>query len=185
LPIELKSFDAKNEANNVSLAWTTSMEENNDFFTLERSFDGKEFETVTKIDGAGGSAEEVSYTFSDENVTRVATSNTVYYRLAQTDFDGAFTYSDVISVNLKNRNELDVTNVALAGNELSVNFVSPTDGDTEISVYDLTGRMIATNTEVATEGYNTTNLSLNTNQTGIFVVRITNGQTQTVRKIFK
>lgn len=185
LPIELKSFDAKNSENNVNLGWVTSMEENNDFFTLERSFDGKEFVTVTKIDGAGTSEEEITYDFLDENVTRIATSNTAYYRLKQTDFDGAFSYSDVISVNLKNRSDLEVTNVAIIGNELSVNFVAPNEGTTEISVYDLTGRMIATNTEVATEGYNTTNIVLNTNQSGIFIVRITNGQTQTVRKIMK
>jgi len=185
LPIELKSFDAKNEANNVNLAWTTSMEENNEFFTLERSFDGKEFDVVTKINGAGDSAEDVTYTFSDENVTRIATANTAYYRLKQTDFDGAFTYSNIISVNLENRDELEVTNISVVGNELSVNFVAPTEGATEISIYDLTGRMIATNNQVATEGYNTTNLALNANQTGIFIVRITNGQTQTIRKVMK
>jgi hypothetical protein len=185
LPIELKSFEAKNNENNVNLVWTTSMEENNDFFTLERSFDGKEFVEVSKINGAGDSAEDVTYTFSDDNVTRIASSNTAYYRLKQTDFDGAFAYSDIISVNLENRNDLEVTNVAVLGNELSVNFVAPTEGNTEINVYDLTGRMIATNNQVATEGYNTTKLTLNTNQSGIFIVRITNGQTQTVRKIFK
>ncbi len=185
LPIELKSFNAKSQENNVNLSWTTSMEENNDFFTLERSFDGKDFAAVTKINGAGDSAEEVAYNFTDENVTRIATANTAYYRLKQTDFDGTATFSDVISVNLENRNDLELTNVAVLGNELSVNFVSPTEGDTEISVYDLTGRMIATNNQVATEGYNTTNLTLNTNQTGIFIVRIANGQSQTVRKIMK
>ena len=161
------------------------MEQNNDYFTLERSFNGKDFAAVTKIAGAGDSEVDVTYDFTDENVTRIATANTAYYRLMQTDFDGAFTYSDVISVNLKNRAELEVTNVAVSGNELSVNFVAPTEGATEISVYDMTGRMIATNTEVATEGYNTTNIALNNNQSGIFIVRITNGQNQTVRKIFK
>lgn len=185
LPIELAYFKGAANDSDVNLNWLTTMEFNNDFFTVERSFDGKEFTGVSKLTGAGDSEEEVSYDFTDENVTRIATANTVYYRLKQTDFDGKFTYSDIISVDLENRAELEVTNVAIAGNELSVNFVAPTEGTTEISVYDMTGRMIATNKEVSTEGYNTTNLDLNTNQSGIFVVRITNGQTQTVRKIMK
>lgn len=185
LPVELSSFFGSAVKDAVELNWSTSLELNNDFFTVERSFDGKEFAAVSKIAGAGDSEEEVNYTFSDEDVTRVATANTAYYRLKQTDFDGAFTYSDVISVNLENRADLEVTNVTIAGNDLAVNFVSPREGATEISVYDLTGRLIATTNQVATEGYNTTNLALNTKQSGVFIVRITNGQTQTVRKIVK
>ena len=185
LPVELAYFKGDAKDTDVSLNWLTTMELNNDFFTVERSFDGKEFTGITEIAGAGTSEEEVFYDFTDENVTRVATSNTVYYRLMQTDFDGTSTYSDVIAVNLKNRADLEVTNVAVAGNELSVNFVAPQEGNTEISIFDMTGRMIATTTEYALEGYNTSNLALNTNQSGIFVVRITNGQTQTVRKIMK
>jgi hypothetical protein len=96
LPIELLSFNAsvKNKSQ-IKLTWQTASETNNDFFTIERSKDALNWESIIEIDGAGNSSLKLNYTAVDEN-PYVGLS---YYRLKQTDFDGQYEYSMVEVVN--------------------------------------------------------------------------------------
>jgi hypothetical protein len=93
LPIVLMSFYAKPFGVNVQLNWATATEINNDYFTVERSKDGKNFEKVTQVKGAGQSAIILNYSVVDYQ-SYIGTS---YYRLKQTDFDGNNTFSDIIA----------------------------------------------------------------------------------------
>lgn len=95
LPVELVRFHASLDGiNAVALEWETASELNNSHFHVERSTDGKHFKTIGRVKGAGTSAIPHQYTFSDTNIPR----GTVYYRLAQIDFDGTSTYSSIKSV---------------------------------------------------------------------------------------
>ncbi len=95
LPIELLAFQAKAQDNYSTLInWQTASEYNNEFFTVERSVDGRTFLPLKKIPGAGFSNTEVSYHTTDTN-PQIGIN---YYRLKQTDFDGAFTYSEIRNV---------------------------------------------------------------------------------------
>lgn len=91
LPIELSHFDLKQIQRAVQLSWITNSEINNDFFTIERSSDTQNWETIKQVNGAGTSIHQNSYQILDENPF----IGMNYYRLKQTDFDGAFTYSDI------------------------------------------------------------------------------------------
>lgn len=99
LPITLSYFTARSEGSGVNLFWETLSEINNHFFTLERSTDLTIYEIVRTVAGAGNSREQIAYKASDENPL----SGVSYYRLKQTDFDGAFTYSYPVSVNRKSQ----------------------------------------------------------------------------------
>lgn len=94
LPIVLKSFTAKSNSERVLLMWVSSIEINNDYYTLERSYDGTNFEWVTAVPGAGNSEEELSYGFVDAPTA----SGLIYYRLTQTDFDGEFEVFPTIAI---------------------------------------------------------------------------------------
>jgi hypothetical protein len=95
LPIELISFEAKMNTNKqVDIFWATASELNNDFFTIERSADGVNWEIVTTATGAGNSIYRIDYAAYDSRPL----SGISYYRLKQTDFDGAFEYSNIVSV---------------------------------------------------------------------------------------
>jgi len=97
LPIELLSFNAEVVQNEVFLKWTTASEQNNDFFTIQRSVTGEVWENVIdKIDGAGNSTEIRHYNTSDG----MPHAGVSYYRLKQTDYDGKFTYSSVKRVEV-------------------------------------------------------------------------------------
>jgi len=100
LPIELSAFTAKTEAGAVKIKWSTLTETNNDYFTLERSIDGKNWEIINSINGAGTSTQNHSYLYVDNNPY----SGTNYYRLKQTDINGDYTYSSIQSVEIKNDN---------------------------------------------------------------------------------
>ncbi len=94
LPIELLSFTASYDNGRVDITWVTASEINNDYFTVQRSKDGVEFEDVRIFAGAGNSSTLRLYT----TVDATPYSGISYYRLMQTDFDGEFSYSSIVSV---------------------------------------------------------------------------------------
>ncbi|MFT6502071.1 MAG: hypothetical protein ACJASQ_002196 [Crocinitomicaceae bacterium] len=101
LPIELLSFTAESKNAHVELNWFTANEINNDYFDVERSFDGINFTSIDKINGAGNSTQVLSYSAVDDTpLTGIS-----YYRLKQTDYDGKTSYSDLEAVEFNNRND--------------------------------------------------------------------------------
>ena len=99
LPIELVDFSALlKDSRTVDLAWQTASEKNNDYFTIERSTDGKNWTIIQEVKGAGNSNSVLNYETEDVLMEK----GIYYYRLKQTDFDGAFTYSDIRAVAVNN-----------------------------------------------------------------------------------
>lgn len=97
LPIELLSFTGKAHQEAILLEWVTAAEINNHFFTLERSFNGRDFHIVAVV------ASQAEYGFSNQNLyysnlDLQPREGMNYYRLKQTDFDGSYEYSKVIGV---------------------------------------------------------------------------------------
>ncbi|PJF33793.1 MAG: hypothetical protein CUN57_01220, partial [Phototrophicales bacterium] len=129
LPIDLVRFVAsKRDGGQVSLEWTTASEINNDYFTIERSFDGRNFESIGQVKGAGNSFEEINYSFVDESIAGISSNRIVYYRLKQTDYDGVFTYSDVISVELGESKGFDIIEIFEEQSQIKVHFNAPSEG---------------------------------------------------------
>jgi hypothetical protein len=96
LPIELVSFKALAKDNVVELNWQTASEVENDFFTVERSFDGFDFRTIGIVDGAGNSSHTIDYELLDKDYGKAIN----YYRLKLTDFNGEETFSKIVSVDM-------------------------------------------------------------------------------------
>lgn len=95
VPVELKSFTAAVNNNDVQLLWNTATETNNSGFQIERKFTG-EYEVIGFIEGSGTTSEPVSYSFSDIDLN----PGTYYYRLKQIDFNGTYEYSTVVEVDV-------------------------------------------------------------------------------------
>ena len=93
LPIELLSFSASATSNSVALLWTTAMEENFDFFTVERAGADLQFKALGTLKGQGFSNAPVDYQFSD----KAPLQGVNYYRLKATDLDGTVEYHKIIS----------------------------------------------------------------------------------------
>lgn len=95
LPIELLYFKATLNKKEVLLDWKTTTQTNNDFFSIERSTDALTWQTIQQIKGAGTSVEPMHYTSTDHEPLKGES----YYRLKQTDYDKAFSYSSIVSVS--------------------------------------------------------------------------------------
>ena len=96
LPVTLYTFEAKPYNKDVMVTWKTASEYNNDYFTVERSEDGVNFKKLGDVKGAGNSAHTISYFLLDSEYSKGIN----YYRLKQTDFNGDFTFSKIVAVDM-------------------------------------------------------------------------------------
>jgi hypothetical protein len=175
LPIELTKFTAKCKMNgDVNLTWSTNSEINNDFFTLEKSYNGYEFFSIGIIDGAGNSSVINNYNFTDSDKDFSS-----YYRLKQTDFNGDITYSDVVSVKCE-ENEKNIYAYTDNG-QIIINIESNKEEKVNIEIVDARGRKITNMNIMTVEGMNTFNISESIS-TGIYFIRI---NSQTINKSIK
>lgn len=142
LPIQLISFTAKPIGKKVRLDWETATEKNNDYFTIERSEDGKLFTEVTIVKGAGDSNSILKYHAWDENPL----SGLSYYRLKQTDFDGKFSYSNIVSVNMNSDSfsQLEIQNITPNPfvNNFEINYSAEKASDVEFELINLQGKRV-------------------------------------------
>ena len=112
LPIEIINFSGAKNGNSNELKWTTLTEMNSAYFTIEKTVDGKNYDKVGTVEGAGNSFINNEYSLTDFHV-----ENSInYYRLSQTDFEGKSKYSELISIDNRlksnsNREILYKTNI--------------------------------------------------------------------------
>lgn len=183
LPIELLSFNANynEDSKNVVLDWTTISEINNDFFTIEKSIDGENFEVVGIVDGSGNSNSYRTYNTLDEK-PYVGTS---YYRLKQTDFDGQFEYSDLVPVKVEDV----ISNPTIYPNPITNNgvleFSTNSTEATVVTVYDVSGRIVLSNQHLTNKGINKIQLETNELTNGMYFISLKNGNSKTNLKFIK
>lgn len=97
LGVSLLAFDLKQDGREVNLYWSTSSEENNDYFTVERSSDAVNYSQIAFVDGNGTTSATHYYNYQD--VPQL--DGMYYYRLYQTDFDGSREFLGELSVDYK------------------------------------------------------------------------------------
>lgn len=186
LPVEFLSFTANQRKDNVVLNWETANETENRGFSVERSFDGAEFNTIGWVTGNGTAETETNYEFEDEDVV---SGLEYYYRLRQEDFDGAFAYSDIATVRLSGDNEDGIVGRAFPNptlNGLSNLELSPiTEGRWTVSVLDANGRVVSETMHNLTAGYNLLPLDLNAQPAGAYLVRIAGAEGTVYRRVIR
>lgn len=98
LPVTWIYFNATEKNGKVILTWATSAEINTDYFIVERSLNGTNFQEADRVKASGNRTGNQRYTYTDD----AANGSTLYYRLKQTDNDGLYSYSKIVSVQLNN-----------------------------------------------------------------------------------
>lgn len=138
--VELTTFDGVAEAKANHIFWTTATETDNDYFTLQRSFDGLSFEDISQIDGAGNSEVERDYGYFDYT----ARDGYNFYRLKSTEFSGITEWSKVIMVNRVNEEAQVSFNVypIPAQDELIVQLQTGAEAGSQISIVDVSGKYL-------------------------------------------
>ncbi|HVZ57197.1 MAG TPA: T9SS type A sorting domain-containing protein [Chitinophagaceae bacterium] len=180
LPVKWLNFSTTAQNNgNVALSWTVS-EENNKGFYVERSLDGKTWETVTFVPSKNQTGTDVSYAYTYNSQFYGTTS----FRIKQVDLDGSFSYSPVRSLQLGSSQATvsiwpnparDYLNITGQGSE-------STGATSFVQLFDQAGRMIAR--QQLQPGVNTVDMSRLT--AGIYIARVQCGsQLAYTQKILK
>lgn len=141
LPIELRSFEARFLNGIVKLDWVTVTETNNAWFTIERSEDGLHFDSLFSLEGAGISMEVKRYHEIDE----YPLPGRSYYRLRQTDYDGLYTFSNVVMVYNPNVAETAMTiypNPAKLSEDFFLELGGTQDKEIQLAITHTSGRVL-------------------------------------------
>ena len=155
LPVELMSFNAYKSENEVHVKWLTAMELDNDYFEVQRSSDGIDFEVIQTIDGFGTTSFNQDYYTEDISPL----SGVSYYRLSQTDFDGTKTTYSPVAVQFE---QIDIQAIYVSNdlNKAYLHFESNSEKQYELIVTDNLGRLISNQTLKAQTGVNRKSLNL-------------------------
>jgi len=177
LPVELVGFKATAVKSTTHLFWRTATEISNDYFSIERSGDGRSFSEIGNVAGAGTTFEPQDYTFTDEHPL----SGINYYRLRQVDFDDSYSYSPVVTaikgtaggVNIYPQPARDILNIQLE---------NPSEEAGVFDIFDRAGGLILSGKlpESDTKALNISELP-----GGIYNIRLQVGYETTVRQFFK
>lgn len=186
LPVTLLSFSGETEANIVNLSWSTASEENNNYFTLEQSIDGKTFSEIGKVNGAGNSSMIRKYDFVDESPLSYGPGTEVYYRLSQTDFNGQYANLGIVAVKLSNEQTglaMLVQSNPVITKSLSLNLFSPVDENVLLCITDLHGIAVYTESIFMKKKENTfVSINVRDLQQGIYFITATARNSSVNRK---
>jgi len=141
VPVELTSFTGVSKGADVELIWTTATETNNQGFEIERENAGGVFEQVGYVPGFGTTTEPKAYSFIDSKVG----SGNYTYRLKQIDFDGSFSFSQTIEVEIVAPSSfgLDQNYPNPFNPSTTIRFSIPVETDVHLNVYNTLGQEVA------------------------------------------
>ncbi|TAG85046.1 MAG: T9SS C-terminal target domain-containing protein, partial [Bacteroidetes bacterium] len=169
LPITLLEFRGeRRESSKVLLEWKTATELNNKGFEIETSENGLLFTKIAFVDGAGNSNIIKNYSLNIQN------NNDTYYRLKQIDFNGEFSYSNIIFIK---GSEHIVSIYPNPSNEI-INIKTSKEGFV-YEIFTLQGNSLIKNNEIS----NVTTVNIKSLPKGIYFVHIIQNNKRVVRKI--
>ncbi len=184
LPVELKSFTGRDNNCAIMLKWETATETNFSHFDVERSYDGTNFQAITKTSSKGSAALGANYEYEDEDIKPVN-----YYRLKIVDRDGTHSYSKVIVVKSTCfNNGVSITDVYPnpVSDKLFIQMTVPnTENDVTAYVLDELGRTVNEQKISLTEGANLVEIETTKLQAGsTYFLKIQSGAWMTEVKKF-
>jgi C1A family cysteine protease len=135
IPVELTSFTAINKGTKILLEWATATETNNQQFEIyRRSIDNEKVNAWMLLgfrESKGTTTEPQYYSYEDD--IEGINVNALEYRLKLVNYNGSYTYSEIISVN----------SIAPNGFVLEQNYPNPFNPSTRIK-YAITNKQFVT-----------------------------------------
>jgi len=190
VPVTWLRFKATlvNNSTDVLLTWSTATELNNSHFEVERSMDGIQFSGIGRVESKalnGNSSMILNYDLTDFKVSQYQ-NNTIYYRIRQIDYDGAFAYSPIEAIHLK-----DLTSLRLYPSPVSVALNIAFDSrqfgsSVQVKINDMTGRTVLEKTfETLPSTQFNESIDVKHLETGYYTITLTDGITTKVLKFVK
>lgn len=167
----------------VMLSWSTVAESNNSMFILEKSDNGIDFTTAGTIKGAGSTKSVKKYHFLDAQ----ATTQKIHYRLKQVDFDGTFSYSEVLGFDKKYQTNVMLVQMSSEMVTKSFDFTIDAlkEGGVVLQIIDGTNTMVWQGTKMVSQGLNNLSVDMSGLRDGVYKVVMVmekDQKTLTIRK---
>jgi len=137
LPLDFVSFKAQNNKAGTQLSWEIANEVDNDYFEVLKSNEANEFQSIGRVENATGQA---YYQFLDQQVA----NQTSFYKIKQVDFDGTFSYSEVIMSISSNVESLTTYPNPVRQNE---NFTIDSPDGAEYQIFNSEGKLLTSGTQ--------------------------------------
>ena len=183
LPVSLLNFSGRNNGSANLLEWTTSSEQNSNYFNLQRSTDGINYVNAGTIAASGNSSTAKNYNYSD-NITAINTT-LFYYRLKIVDITGSIKYSPVVKIKLNSKGfNIEATNPF--ADQLKINIETELSEKAVISLKDISGRKLQQTESQLRKGNNALLLTnLGHIPGGVYLLTITTDSQQQTVKVVK
>lgn len=182
LPVELTDFQVTANSNDkVNISWASATEINHKMYEIERSQNGKDFESIKQTVAKGDVNKAAQYSFIDETPY----SGVSYYRLRMIGKNGADDLSKTLSVTFKSSKVRLKFYPNPVQDNVRIYIASPSSEDFNLDVFDVTGKLIWSK-KVSTESESTEWLVDTHNWSkGVFFVKLSNEKTVITEKIMK
>ena len=181
LNVEVLSFTGYNENGKNILDWTTLTEINSDYFVVEKSLDGVNFEAIGKVGAAGNSSARLDYSLVDHFPAVGAN----YYRLKMVDRDASFEYSNIIVIDVVEAFEITNLIPNPTNGEVAIFFTADFEGALKLDLYNMTGQLVHTEMITASRGVNSWKLDLSTYAEGVYNIVLDNNKLQVRERVVK
>lgn len=183
IPVELTSFTASDDKNNITLLWQTATETNNSGFEVLRSTRDDSWNLIGFVEGHGTTTEENNYSFVDKNLK----AGNYSYKLVQIDFAGTRTESEVVNVEVENQ-PLEYSLKQNYPNPFNpsttIEYSIPENGFVELNVFNVLGEKIITLVNESKEaGSYKINFGAAGLSSGIYYYRLNSSGNSIVRKM--
>lgn len=139
LPVEFTHLTGVKTEDGILINWATATEKNNAYFTIEKSNDAATWVALDNINGAGNSEGATEYSYLDKNPA----NGINYYRVKQTDNDGKWAYSKIITVNYANNViETTVYPNPTTGSSVNLKVVAASQEPLQVEVFNTIGQKL-------------------------------------------
>ena len=180
--IELLSFDGINTVFGNQIDWSTATEKDNDYFIIEKSFDGNTFNSIARIQSNGDSNIQQDYQYVDtEN-----TNQTSYYRLVTVDHFGK---REIVSKVVRLQARQSIQDIILyplpAKSFIYLNVANDLNEIAEVDIFDASGKLILQKTFDVQNGQNHLEIDVNDLSNGIYVLNYKTSNGAIVKRFVK
>ena len=172
LSIELIYFNITADEKYNQLFWETASEYNNDYFNIEKSYDGATFNVIAKIEGSGSTNISTQYSYIDAEERFVTT----YYRLIAVNYNGEKTKSEIVSVK-RNTEKIGILSIYPnpAKTDLYIDIKAEFPQKSQIQILNQMGIALITQ-EIYNPNIITVHINIENLQNGVYYVRYTDEQ---------
>lgn len=165
LPVTFTNFTGLVKDNKAALSWSTANELNNNYFIVERSVNGRSFDSVGWVNA--GTTRSNTYTFGENNNNSVS-----YYRLKQVDVNGGFIYSIILTLKNSGSSKEMTIYPSQATSTIQYAVANESQATATVQVFNLAGQPVINQKEVLQSGLNIKTLNVSQLATGAYILKL-------------